>query len=365
MHIVFTGGGTAGHVIPNLSIIEAMKKEEKNVQFSYIGSKDGIEKELVERQGIAYHGVPNGKLRRYFSWQNFIDPFKVLGGIFHSLYILRKIKPAVLFSKGGFVAVPPTIAAFFLKIPVIVHESDMTPGMANKLSFPFARYICATFESTMTHLPEAKAVHTGAFIRPSLFEGRKEEAFQYLPTFTEETKSGEKKVLLVMGGSQGSAKINEVIRFVLPILLEKYAVIHLCGMGNLDASLEGKADYQQLEYADSNLADLLAMADLVVSRAGATAIFEFLALQKTMLLIPLSKQASRGDQILNAKEFLKRGYANVLFEEDVNSESLVEAVYQLEKDSEVIQHRQAEVRSTDAIAKILELFELLAEKKKK
>ncbi len=397
MKIMFTGGGTAGHIIPNLSLIEALCAQDKQTGISYIGSKTGLEKQLVEEMNVPYYGVSNGKLRRYFSWQNFVDPFKVIGGIFQSLRILRKEKPNVLFSKGGFVAVPPTIAAFLKGIPVIVHESDMTPGLANKISFPFAKYICTTFESTMAHLPEKKAVHTGAFVRPSLFQGSREKAFEYLPNFSEETitslraknvastslknnervkaekgnvKTFTKKVILVMGGSLGSVRLNSAVKKALPELLKQYAIIHLCGKGNLDVTyddnlstnLDMVPDYQQIEYASENLRDLLALSDLVVSRAGATAIFEFLALQKPMLLIPLTREVSRGDQILNAEEFVKREYANILYEENITDETFLSAILNLDNNSKYLRERQAEVNTSGAVEKTLELFELLIQK---
>lgn len=326
--IILTGGGTAGHVSLNEAIIPSLIEAGYDVH--YIGSHDGIEKELIGNAfpTLPYHSISSGKLRRYFSVQNFTDPFKVLAGITQAFSIIKKVKPTVIFSKGGFVSVPVVIAAKLANIPVVVHESDVTPGLANKISLPFASHIFTVFKETMKHLPSDKATCTGSIIRQQLFEGNREQGLA-LCGFT-----FEKKVLLVMGGSLGSVVINDALRENLPKLLEQYQVIHLCGKGNRDRTLENLEGYCQFEYVTTELPNLLYAADYIVSRAGSNSIFEFLALHKPMLLIPLSAAKSRGDQILNANLFKKQGFAQVLDEEELTKESFMRAIEQLVINSE-------------------------------
>ncbi len=308
--IVLTGGGTAGHVTPNMAIIPSLR--EKGYDIHYIGSYDGIEKKLIEEMGIPYHGIATGKLRRYFDLKNFSDPFRVIKGFSQAKALMKELKPDVVFSKGGFVSVPVVLAASSKKIPCIIHESDMTPGLANKIAIPKADKVCCNFPETVEKLPEGKAVVTGTPIRKELFDGNAANAMSFC---------GFKEVrptLLIIGGSSGSVRVNEAIWSCLDEILKTYNVIHLCGKGNLNNSLTGKKNYVQFEYIKQELANLLALADVVVSRAGANAICELLALKKPSVLIPLSLEASRGDQILNARSFDNSGYAKLLMEEDVN-----------------------------------------------
>ena len=316
--IVLTGGGTAGHVTPNMALVP--KLIDEGYEISYIGSYNGMEKKLIEDIGIPYYGISSGKLRRYFDLKNFTDPFRVIKGYFEAGKLLSRLKPDVIFSKGGFVTVPVVMAAKKRKIPVIIHESDMTPGLANKLSIPSASKICCNFPETVEHLPEGKAVLTGSPIREELFQGKKEEGLK-LCNFSQN-----KPVLLVIGGSLGSVAINRAIRDNLDQLLEKYQIIHLCGRGNLDQTLADTQGYKQFEYVKKELKHYFACADIVVSRAGANAICELLSLRKPNILIPLGLEASRGDQILNAESFEKQGYSYVLQEKDVTSETLLNAV---------------------------------------
>ena len=302
--IVLTGGGTAGHVTPNIALIPYLKKEGYDVY--YIGSKGGMEEELIKKCDIPYYGVSSGKLRRYFDKKNFSDIFKVLKGIMQAKHIIRKIKPDVVFSKGGFVAVPVVVGAALNKVNVVCHESDITPGLANKLAMPFAKAVCTTFPEAVKHIKDNKGIYTGTPIRDMLFTGKKEKGLEMCGF------SGNKPVILIMGGSQGSVKVNNSVRELLSKLLPKYDIVHLCGKGNLDESLSDKEGYKQFEYISDELPDLFAMADMVISRAGSNAICEFLALHKPMLLIPLGKNASRGDQILNAESFKKQGFAEVI-----------------------------------------------------
>lgn len=319
--IVLTGGGTAGHVTPNIALLPKLK--DLGYDIHYIGSYQGIEKKLIEACDIPYYGISSGKLRRYFDLKNFSDPFKVIKGFSEASKLLKELQPDVVFSKGGFVSVPVVIAAGRRKIPVVIHESDMTPGLANKLSFPSASKVCCNFPETMAHLPKGKAVLTGSPIREELLKGNLEKALAFTGL------SGTKPVLLIIGGSLGSVIVNEAVRSVLPELLKRFDVIHLCGKGKLDQTLTALNGYVQYEYISDELKDLFALSDIVISRAGANSICEFLALRKPSLLIPLSAAASRGDQILNARSFERQGYAAVLEEEELNGESLLKALQTL------------------------------------
>lgn len=319
--IVLTGGGTAGHVTPNIALIPRLK--ELGYDIHYIGSYEGIEKKLIEEMGIPYYGISSGKLRRYFDLKNFSDPFRVVKGYGQASSLLRKLKPDIVFSKGGFVAVPVVLAAKRRHIPVIIHESDMTPGLANKLAIPSATKVCCNFPETLKYLPAEKAVLTGSPIRRELLTGNKAAALDFCGF------SAGTPVLMVIGGSLGSANVNQAVRGILPVLLEKFQVIHLCGAGKLDAALENTAGYVQYEYIKKELADLFALADIVISRAGANAICELLALRKPALLIPLGSNASRGDQILNAESFRSQGFCEVLLEENLTPELMPETVFKL------------------------------------
>ena len=316
--IILTGGGSAGHVTPNIALLPALK--EQGFEPYYIGSKDGIEKELMTDAGVPYYAISTGKLRRYFSLKNFSDPFRVLHGMTEARKILKKIRPDVVFAKGGFVSVPVAHAAKKLNIPVILHECDMAPGLANKLVLPWASKICCNFPETLKSLPEEKAVWTGTPIRKELLEGDPQKGLAFAGL-----KVG-KPVILVMGGSLGATAINDALRRILPKLLERYNVIHLCGSGKMNPALNNKEGYFQIEYVSDELKDLFAACDLVVSRAGANAICEIAALEKPNLLIPLSLAASRGDQILNAQSFERQGFSAVLLEENVTDETLLNAI---------------------------------------
>ena len=347
-HIVLTGGGTAGHVTPNIALMGRLK--EQGYQISYIGSYNGIEKTLIEELGIPYYGISSGKLRRYFDLKNFTDPFRVLKGFSEARKLLKQLKPDVIFSKGGFVTVPVVIAAGRLKIPAIIHESDMTPGLANKLCIPSAVKVCCNFPETKAHLPEGKAVVTGTPIRPELLQGdaAKGRAFT---GFT-----SEKPVIMIIGGSLGAQAVNDAIRRILPELLKDFQVVHLCGKGKQDDSKNDLKGYVQYEYIESELADLFAMADIVISRAGANAICELQALKKPNLLIPLSANASRGDQILNARSFEKQGFSMVLEEEAITDEVLLRAVHDLYDRRETYRAAMENAPGQDSISVICDLI---------
>lgn len=347
--IVLTGGGTAGHVTPNIALLPHLKN--KGYDISYMGSYDGIEKKLIADYGIPYYGISTGKLRRYFDPKNFTDPFRVIKGFSEAKKILKEIKPDVVFSKGGFVSVPVVRAAAALKIPCIIHESDMTPGLANKLCIPVAKKICCNFPETLNHLPEGKAVLTGSPIREELSKGNKLAAYEVCG-FT-----ANKPVIMVIGGSLGSVAINKAVREALPSLLNDFQVVHICGKEKIDNLLLTTKGYHQFEYLKAELKDIFAMADLVISRAGANAICEILALKKPNLLIPLPAGSSRGDQILNAASFEAQGYSMVISEDDLTKELLVSKVQELYCNRNTYIEAMSESEQSDSIQTIMGLIE--------
>ena len=351
--IVLTGGGTAGHVTPNIALLPRLK--ELGYEIHYIGSYHGIERKLIEQYHIPYYGISSGKLRRYFDWKNFSDHLKVIEGYSEARSILKKLKPDVLFSKGGFVSVPVVMAAKHRKIPAIIHESDITPGLANKLAIPHAYKVCCNFPETLEYLPSEKAVLTGSPIRRELLSGNRQNGLSYC-----HFQSG-KPVILIMGGSSGSQFINEMVRSILPELLKTYQVIHLCGKDNLDASYNNMVGYAQLEYANKELSDLFAAADLVISRAGANAICELLALRKPNILIPLSANASRGDQILNAHSFERQGYSMVIEEEALNPTVLQNAVKSLYENRKQYLNSMEKSELLNSVESVVQLIEHAAQ----
>ncbi len=348
-HIVLTGGGTAGHVTPNIAMIPALR--EAGYKISYIGSYDGIEKKLIEELDIPYYGISSGKLRRYFDVKNFTDPFRVLKGFHEAKKLLKQLKPDIIFSKGGFVTVPVVIAAKKCKIPAIIHESDMTPGLANKLCIPSAVKVCCNFPETVKSLPAEKAVLTGTPIRKELLSGDKEAGRRFCGF------SSDKPVLMVIGGSLGAASVNEHIRSILPELLKEFQVVHLCGKGKTDETLTGTEGYVQYEYIKNELADLFALSDIVISRAGANAICEISALHKPNLLIPLSANASRGDQILNARSFERQGFSMVLEEEEITNKKLLDSIRNLYSNRHSYEKAMGEGKQMDSIHHILSLIQ--------
>lgn len=316
--VLLTGGGTAGHVTPNMALIPHL--QEAGLDIVYVGSYDGIEKKLIEGMGIPYYPIQSGKMRRYFDIKNFTDPFRVIQGWGQALKLIKRLKPTVIFSKGGFVSVPVVMAGKMAGVPCVIHESDMTPGLANKLAVPFARKVCTNFEETLQYLPEKKAVYTGTPIRESLLRGSRFEGLR-ITGFPED-----KPVILIMGGSMGAGAVNETVWQAALELVKEYSVIHLCGKGKRNDSLAGLAGYLQMEYADTELPHLYAIADVMVSRAGANALAEIIALRVPNILIPLPLSASRGDQILNARSFEKKGYSYVLEQEGMTAQRLREAI---------------------------------------
>ncbi|MCR5701495.1 MAG: undecaprenyldiphospho-muramoylpentapeptide beta-N-acetylglucosaminyltransferase [Lachnospiraceae bacterium] len=346
--IVLTGGGTAGHVTPNIALLPSLK--DAGYEVFYIGSYNGIEKKLIEDAGIPYNGISSGKLRRYFDLKNFTDPFRVIKGFGEANKLIKTIKPDVVFSKGGFVAVPVVLAAAKNHIPTIIHESDMTPGLANKICIPQASKVCCNFKETFELLPKDKAVLTGTPIRKELFEGDRKKAAEFCGL------SADKPTILIIGGSSGSVVINNAVRESLDEILENFQVIHLCGKGHLDESLKSKNGYVQFEYVSKELRDLFALCDIVISRAGANAICELLALRKPNILIPLSKAASRGDQILNAKSFKKNGFSYVIEEEELSKASLLNAIRDVSDNKDSYIKAMSESEMSDSIGTIMKLI---------
>ena len=319
IRVMVTGGGTSGHVTPALAVIE--RGRDRGWTVDYVGSKKGIEKGLVEDAGLPFHSIPVGKLRRYFSVQNFLDPFLVLAGVVQATVLVRRLKPQVVFSKGGFVSFPVVVGAWANGVPVVAHESDTTPGLANRISMPFIQVLCVASEETRAHVRgRARIEVTGSPLRKALFEGSKERA---LRTFRLDP---ELQTLLVFGGSLGAATINAAIRSLLPKLDPKLQVIHVCGKGNLAPELEDHPRYRQFEYLKAEFPDALAAADLAVCRAGANSIAELVALGVPAIMVPLSASQSRGDQLVNAERYVESGFGWRVLDEDLNAGSLAEAI---------------------------------------
>ncbi|MDF1618006.1 undecaprenyldiphospho-muramoylpentapeptide beta-N-acetylglucosaminyltransferase [Petrocella sp. FN5] len=349
--IILTGGGTAGHVMPHLALLPYLRENDYHVD--YIGSKNGIEKKIIEKEGLPYYGIASGKLRRYFDLKNFTDLFKIFFGTLESIFLMRKLKPSMVFSKGGFVTVPVVIAAWLNKVPVVIHESDMTPGLANKIASKFAVKICTTFESTLSYIPATKSTHTGAPIRGELLIGNKQMGHAY--THLDHNKA----ILMVTGGSLGAQSINDCLRNSLLELTKTFHVVHLCGKGNIDHSYDHLEGYRQYEFVGKHMADIYAMADVVVSRAGSNTITELVALKKPHLLIPLPAAQSRGDQLLNADAFEALGYSMVLQQEHLTPKTLVKSIHYLYQHPNVFVDKMAKYAFADGTRHILNVIESL------
>lgn len=346
--IVLTGGGSAGHVTPNIALLPELKK--RNYEIYYIGSKNGIEKQLIEEENIKYYGISSGKLRRYFDIKNFTDPFRVMKGFAEASSIIKEIKPDVVFSKGGFVTVPVVLAADRKKVPCIIHESDMSPGLANKLCIPHAVKVCTNFPEAAKGIGE-KAVVTGTPIRREMFSGNRIAGLDFLG-FT-----ANKPVLMVVGGSLGAIAINNMVRDALPELLRRYQIVHLCGNGKVDDSLIGLEGYVQFEYIRKEMCDLMTAADIIISRAGANAICEILALNKPNLLVPLPAASSRGDQVLNAESFERQGFSVVIKEEQLTTGTLIDEVDKLYNNREAYISKMKENSQRDSVKIIADLID--------
>ncbi len=354
--IVLTGGGSAGHVTPNIALLPSLR--DADYEITYMGSYDGIEKRLIGDFDIPYVGISTGKFRRYLDLKNFTDPFRVLKGFSEAKKFLKSYRPDVVFSKGGFVSVPVVRAAAALGIPCIIHESDMTPGLANKLCIPVAKKVCCNFPETLKLLPENKAVLTGSPIRAELGQGNKLAGLD-MCGFNANTP-----VIMVIGGSQGAANVNKAVRDSLNRLLEDFQVVHLCGKDKMDNLLLNMSGYKQFEYVKAELKDLFAMADLVISRAGANAICELLALKKPNILIPLPASSSRGDQLLNAQSFEAQGFSIVINEDDLTPELLVDKVHELYFSRQIYYDAMTKSGQMDSIRTIMNLIQTVGRETK-
>ena len=351
--VVATGGGTAGHVVPTLPVIESLRAEGAEVHF--IGGVGGLEAGLVAPLGIPYHAITTGKLRRYFSLRNVADCVRVPVGVWQAWRLLGRLRPDVVFSKGGFVSFPVALGAWLRGIPVVAHESDLTPGLAYRLAAPFVATLCVNFDGAETRGP---AVVTGMPVRSSLLRGNAARGRERLGF------AADRPLLLVVGGSLGAARLNAVVRLALDRLLRSYNVAHVCGRGKIAPACAGRSGYVQLEYVDDAWGDVIAAADLVVSRAGAGALYEWLALGKPHLLVPLPKATSRGDQIENADFAQDQGWSLILREDSLTADSLVDGVARLARAAPALRQRLAAFGRRDSVAAIVaELTRAVAAKR--
>jgi len=348
--IFLTGGGSAGHVTPNIALIEPLKKHGWTIE--YVGTANGIEKQLIEPLKLPYHTITTGKLRRYFSWQNFTDPFKLLSGITKSYFLCLTKKPDVVFSKGGFVSFPLVVGAWLNRIPVILHESDTSPGLANKLSLPFVKHACITFPESAKYFKKTTKTHlTGTPIRADILQGDQQRGLTFL------NLKHDKPIILIICGSVGSTKVNTVVRQALTALLEHYAIIHLCGKNDIDPSLKHHKDYRQFEYLNQELGDVFACADLVVSRAGANSLYEVQALKKPSLLVPFPKIRSRGEQVTNAYTAKENGFSEVVEEDKLTSETLIQTLVAMFSHYQAYQNKLNKHPVSDSVTAIIKLIE--------
>lgn len=339
--IVLTGGGSAGHVTPNLALVPGLKAA--GVECYYIGTENGIEKTLVTE--IPFYGIEAGKLRRYLSRENISDVFRTLRGRRQAISILKDLRPDLVFAKGGYVSVPVVYAASKLRIPVVLHESDFTPGLANRLCMRKAKELCLTFDSKEAH--GGKGILTGSPVRRSLLEGGRERGLSFLGF------DGSRPVLLIMGGSLGALAVNEVVDAAIDDLLQTYDIVHLRGKGHLNPDLEGRKGYRQFEYISAELPDVFRAADIALSRAGANALVELTALQIPPLLVPLPLSASRGDQILNAKYYVSKGMAAMIDQEKLTPEALVAGLADLYARRSDIQNHMRSSKNLDGTSNVL------------
>jgi UDP-N-acetylglucosamine--N-acetylmuramyl-(pentapeptide) pyrophosphoryl-undecaprenol N-acetylglucosamine transferase len=327
--IAITGGGTGGHIFPNAAIIEELNKRGVR-EIIWLGAGQGKEREWAEKLNVRFFGICTGKLRRYFSLKNITDLMGVIFGVFQSFFILLRHRPSVLFSKGGFVSVPPVVASWLLRVPIITHESDIEPGLATKIISRFASVVCVSFEDTESFFIKKKVVHTGNPVRSFVKDGDREKGLQFLG-FQKDLP-----VVFVIGGSLGAASINSAVREMCNTHKLNFNLAHQCGRGNLDKDLLRKDMYFPLEFVEKEMGDVLAAADLVVSRAGAGAIFEIGYMKKPSILVPLPKSKSRGEQIENAHYFEKNGASLIVRDENLNGGVLYETINRLLSDKKTL-----------------------------
>ena len=339
--VFFTGGGTAGHIYPGLAVADELKtlsaSQNENIKICWIGCSKGMDRQIVEKATgpdgnptvDTFYGIPSGKLRRYFSLKNFSDLFRIAGGFFSALHILKREKPELLFSKGGFVSVPPCLAAKLLHIPVYTHECDFTLGLANRLNFKSADCMFVSYDETKNRLPAAdqkRVIVTGNPVRPVFYktDAAKGRAFLGIKSESE----GGKPALLVLGGSSGARQINELVWENIDFLCEHFTVVHQTGLLNSDdnraAALAEKyvESYKPYNFIYQEMPDVVSAADIILSRAGANSIWEAAVLYKPMVLVPLCGSGTRGDQVDNAEFFRSRGAAEMLLGTEADSEHL-------------------------------------------
>lgn len=325
MKILLTGGGTAGHVMPHLALLDDLRKNFKDI--IYVGSISGMEKDIIKNQkNIKYFPIETTKFVRKKFWKNLFIPFKLIKGINQSRKIIKSEKPDIVFSKGGYVSLPVVIASKQCKIPVIAHESDLEMGLANKLSKPYCKVICTSFEKTAQGCK--KAVCTGSPIRKDMIKS-KQSAMAKLSINTT------KPILVVTGGSLGAKFINEKIWSEIFELTSKFFVLHLTGKNNINQKFLNTPDYKQIDFT-MDMGTILSCADIIVSRAGSNTIFELAVLKKPMLLIPLPKGNSRGDQVENAKYFNSQGLANFATQDQLETEQLSKHIFQTYSERNVL-----------------------------
>lgn len=343
LKVVFAGGGTAGHVLPTIPIMRALRQQ--GAELAFIGGASGLEQGYLADEPVPYFGIASGKLRRYFSWRNLADAFAVLRGVWQSYWLLGRLKPTVIFSKGGYVSFPVVLAGWLRRIPVVGHESDFSPGLANRLAIPFLSVMCTSFPSRRPAGLRGELLHSGNPLRPELLAGSAHQGRALVQA------PSDRPLVLVTGGSLGAQALNRVARAAAPRLVELCWLVHVCGPGKTVAmKVPG---YRQLEYVSQGWGDLLAAADLVVSRAGANALFELLALGKPNILIPLPLAASRGDQIENAVFAEREGYSRVIPEQALNEEVLIAAVRAQLAEAEDWRRRLAGFQAPPAVDRIV------------
>jgi UDP-N-acetylglucosamine--N-acetylmuramyl-(pentapeptide) pyrophosphoryl-undecaprenol N-acetylglucosamine transferase len=336
--VAFAGGGTAGHVFPGLAVAEELGR-----RVIWIGSSGGVEKTLAREAGVEFHGIPAGKLRRYLSLKNLSDMAKTVAGVVAAVRVLRRARPALLFSKGGFVSVPPVIAARLCGIPSWTHESDFDPGLATRINCAFCEKVLVSFPQTVGFLPEkhrAKAVVTGNPVRKALYsaDAARGRAFVGCPAG--------RPLVFVIGGSLGSSFLNGLVAASLDALLPRAFVVHQ--MGAKEFVPTSRPGYHGAAFFKTELPDVMAAADLVVSRAGANTLAELAALGKPSLLVPLPETGSRGDQLRNAEQFRAAGAARVIEERDATAGSFAAAVAALLDDPGALRDMGVAARSLGA-----------------
>lgn len=329
--IVFTGGGTGGHIFPGLAVIDELKNRT-DANIAWIGASKGIDRELVEGHGIAFYGIPSGKLRRYFDFHNFTDFFRIIAGFFSALALLLKLKPKIVFSKGGFVSVPPCMAARLLRIPLVTHECDFSPGLATRINARFATDIYVSCKDTVALFPEKfrkRITVTGNPVRPAFYSGDPTRGRAFIGA-----SESKLPILLVLGGSLGARQVNDLIAGCVDRLCSRFIVVHQTGSQNTDQTISPengltRERYKPFPFIRSEMPDVLASATVVVARSGANTVWECAAAGKPMILVPLEKGSSRGDQVENARFFVGAGAATMMTGLDATSDRLARTAIDL------------------------------------